>query len=343
MKRPTLEEVAAHAGVSRATVSRVVNGSPTVAPFITTNVQKSIDALNYVPNQAARSLMTRRTGTIALVAAESDTRVFGDPFFAGIIRGISLEAASAGLQLVLSMAQGYDDVGRVESFLQAGSVEGALLISEHEDLDVTTQLASVGIPLVVGGRPLRPRSGVSFVDNDNEYGGQLAAQHLRDGGRRTIGTITGPMDMSAGVDRLAGFKIGVGYRFDPDLVEYSDFTLAGGRSAAERLLARRPDVDALFVASDMMALGALSAIRAAGRSVPDDLALVGFDDVELAASSTPALSTVRQRTIDQGRLMVQVLRRALGQQVSDPLPELVQWAESGRVVLPVDFVRRESS
>jgi DNA-binding LacI/PurR family transcriptional regulator len=341
--RPTLEQVALRAGVSRATVSRVVNRAKSVDPHLVEVVNQAIADLHYVPNQAARSLMTRRSDTIALIAAESDTRVFGDPFFSAIVRGVSQEASRAGVQLMLSMAQRPEDLRRLESYLQAGHVDGALLISEHDRLEVVPHVLLAGVPLVVGGRPLRDAANVLYVDHDNHRGAVLAAQRLRDIGRRHVGTIAGPQDMAAGVDRLKGFQDGLGEAFDASLVEVGDFTTPSGAEAVARLLARRPDVDGIFVASDLMALGAIGALRAAGRRVPEDVAVVGFDDSDLAAVSSPPLTTVRQRTTEQGRLMAQVLLRTLGREIEDPMPELEQLGSSGHVILPVELIERDTA
>lgn len=339
-RRPTLEQVAARAGVSRATVSRVVNKQANVDPQLVEIVHRAIEELHYVPNQAARALMTRRVDTVALIAAESNTRVFGDPFFSAIVRGVSQELSRADVHLVLSMAQSEADMERVETYLRGGHVDGALVISEHDRLDVIGHARATGVPLVVGGRPLDPSGGVAFVDHDNAGGAVLAAERLLALGRTSVGTITGPADMSAGVDRLVGFRDALGPRFDPELVEEGDFTTPSGAAAVSRLLARRPDVDALFVASDMMALGALAALRAAGRTVPGDVAVIGFDDADVAAAASPPLTTVRQRTTDQGRLMAQLLLHRLGRDLPEMLPELAREPDTSRIVLDVELVVR---
>ena len=345
-QRPTLEQVAAHAGVSRATVSRVVNGAGTVDPRMAERVQESVRELGFVPNAAARALMTRRVDTVALVAAESAGRVFGDPFFAAIARGASHELARSGVHMVLSMTQGADDLTRLENFLRGGHVDGVLLVSEHGDQDIAGVARAAGLEVVVGGRPLATADGLAYVDNDNASGGRLAAEHLRSLGRRRIGVIAGPADMSAGIDRLEGFAAGLGDGFDPRLVERSDFTSAGGLDAAARLLRREPALDGLFAGSDLMALGAVSALREAGRSVPHDVAVVGFDDVDLAAVATPPLTTIRQRVLDQGRLMAQLLLSRLERPVAQPMPELaahVDGPAAPGIVLPVELVVRQSA
>lgn len=342
-KRPTLEDVAAHAGVSRATVSRVVNGSTTVDPKLAAVVQQAIADLHYVPNTAARALMTGRTNTIALVAAEPDARVFSDPFFSNIVRGVSLEVAAAGQHLVLSMIQRHEDSAVVERYLLGEHVDGVLLISEHGDVRLATTLTSAGIPFVIGGRPLHPDGGTRYVDNDNLGGSAAAARHLLDRGRARIATIAGPSDMSAGVDRLAGFRESLGDRFDPELVEQADFTIDGAALATSRLLQRVPDVDAIFAASDLMAFGTIATLRRSGRRVPEDVSVVGFDDINLAEAVDPPLTTVRQHTQLQGRMMVRMLLSLLGRNLpasADDLPKI----EPGRdLVLPVELIVRQSS
>ena len=341
--RPTLEKVAAHAGVSRATVSRVVNGSPSVDPALVAKVQTSIKALNYVPNQAARALMTGRAGMVALVVAESDTRVFGDPFFSGIVRGVNQELTRAGMQLILAMAHDESETDRVQAFLMGRHVDGVLFISEHSHADFAAQVAEAGIPLVVGGRPLSVSPDLPYVDNDNVGGARLAARHLVSSGRRRVGTITGPTDMSAGIDRLQGFRDGLGELYDPSRVEAGLFTTQSGTAATAALLERHPDLDALFAASDLMALGAYAAVKHAGRRIPDDIAIVGFDDIPLAEVSDPPLTTVRQHTVDQGRLMARMLVSIL----EGGSPQDIAGVEVGEdllhVSLPVELVVRESA
>ena len=341
--RPTLEQVAARAGVSRATVSRVVNKAASVDPRLAERVTRAVEELRYVPNPAARALMTRRTDTVVLVAAESSSRFFADPFFAAVVRGVSQELARTGLHLVLSVAQDREDVDRVERFVQGGHVDGALVLSEHDQLDVVGRLSATGVPVVVGGRPFRTDVGVSYVDHDNRRGGELAAQRLLAVGRTRLGTVSGPGDMTAAVDRLEGFRSALGRRFDAELVEEADFTTLGAAAATGALLARRPDLDGLFVASDTMAVGVLNRLREEGRRVPDDVAVVGFDDAEVAAVSSPPLTTVRQHSTEQGRLMAQVLVHRLGRPVPGMMPELAADPDATGLVLDVDLIIRATA
>ncbi len=332
MRRPTLEAVASRAGVSRATVSRVVNGSSTVSPDIRTAVQRAVDELGYVPNPAARSLVTQRTDSIALVVSESPTRVFSDdPFFSATVRGISLELEAADRQLVLMLAGSAAGHARVERYVGGGHVDGVLLLSTHAADPLPAVLSRKGVPTVMGGRPFGP--GIPhYVDNDNTGGAERAVRHLLDTGRRRIATIAGPQDMSAGIDRLAGYRNALLEGGRRSIVAVGAFTRESGEAAMAQLLADDPALDAVFVANDMMAIGALRALRQAGRRVPDDVALVGFDDNELARYAEPPLTTVRQNMLEMGRQMVrQVLPLIAGE---DPGPP---------VVLSTELVVRESA
>ncbi|HET6379597.1 MAG TPA: LacI family DNA-binding transcriptional regulator [candidate division Zixibacteria bacterium] len=330
----TLEQVARLANVSRATVSRVVNGDPRVGSAARAAVEEAIRELGYVPNRAARSLVTRRSGSVGVVIPEPTAHLFGDPFFPRVLRGIADGLAEADTQLVLLMPQGRTDELRVERYVGAGHVDGVLLVSLHGADPLPHDLAARGIPVVVGGRP--PRPGITFVDVDNRRGAAMAVEHLVAIGRRRIATIAGPQDMPAGADRLAGYHETLGAAGMPSdgLVEIADFSLDGGRSAMERLLAREPSLDGVFVASDLMAIGAMAAIQASGRDVPGDVAVVGFDDSPLAAGAHPPLSSVWQPIEEMGREMARLLTRAVATREQVPrsvilATELVVRASSG--------------
>ena len=315
---PTLEEVAALAGVSRATVSRVVNGSPKVSPVVRAQVERAVAKLGYVPNRAARSLVTRRADSVALVASEPHARFFSEPFFAGMVRGVSAALAETGVQLLLLIAQGLPDRQRLQRYVVGGHVDGVLLASLHGDDPLPGALERAGVPAVLVGRPA-DRGGppvnrgmpASYVDADNRGGAGKAVEHLVRRGRRRIATITGPLDMGVGLDRLEGYRDGLaaaGLTADEGLVETGDFTEEGGAAAMARLLARPgPPVDAVFAASDLMAAGALRALRAAGRRVPEDVAVVGFEDSAVARYAQPPLTTVRQPIEEMGRQATRLL------------------------------------
>jgi DNA-binding LacI/PurR family transcriptional regulator len=330
-QRPTLEQVAARAGVSRATVSRVVNGSTTVAPEIRKNVLRAIQELGYVPNHVARSLVTQRTNSIALVLPEPSTRVFSDDqFFPGIIRGVSQEMEAADKQLVLMMANSTASHDRIEQYAMAGHVDGVMMASVHGADPLPTALARMGIPVVCNGRPLG-RSSVPYVDVDSIGGSVAAVERFVQSGRQRIATIAGPQDMVAGIDRLAGYRSALRNSKRRSIVAVGDFTRDSGEVAMRQLLDDDPALDAVFVASDLMAHGALSTLRRAGRRVPEDVAVIGFDDIELARYTEPPLTTVRQPIVELGReLARQLLRLAGGEEIEAAL------------VLPTSLVVRSS-
>lgn len=306
---PTLEQVAALAGVGRGTASRVINGSSHVSERSRRAVEAAVAELQYIPNAAARTLKTRRTDAVALVIAEPEDRIFGEPFFAGVVRGISKALAVAEKQLVLLLSQAGTRSARLESFLSPQHVDGVLLLSLHDDDLLPEVVRSRSLPMVLGGRGAAV-PGSSWVDFDNEHGAALAARLLVDLGCRTIGTITGPLDLRAGRDRYLGFRAALadlGRPLPDDLVVYGDFSPASGDRAMTALLARRPDVDGVFCANDPMAAAALLVLREAGRSVPDDVSVVGFDDAPLALGTHPPLTTVQQRPDEMGRAMVELL------------------------------------
>ncbi|MFI7642074.1 LacI family DNA-binding transcriptional regulator [Nonomuraea sp. NPDC049400] len=332
MNRPTLEAVAARAGVGRGTVSRVINGSPNVSAKAREAVELAIRELGYVPNRAARALVTRRTDAVALVVSESQLRVFDDPFFAGTIRGIGSALSETGLQLILAMARTTEEYDRLEHYLTGQHVDGVLLLSLHGADPLPGRLEEMGVPTVLGGRPvgLDP---YSYVDMDNRAGARQAVKHLLGLGRTCIATIAGHQDMGVGVDRLAGYRDALLPAGLPELVAYGDFSEESGSAAMTGLLAAHPDLDAVFAASDPMALGAMRVLKAAGRSIPEDVAVIGFDDSKAALHADPPLTTVHQPTEQMGRQMAQLLvARINGEELRQPV-----------VILDTHLVRRQSA
>jgi DNA-binding LacI/PurR family transcriptional regulator len=331
--QPTLEAVAERAGVSRATVSRVINGRDRVSKKVRRLVEQAVEELGYVPNRAARSLVTRRTDSVALVVGESETRLFSEPFFSGIVRGISNTLTEADFQLVLIMEQAHGE--RTARYLTTGHVDGVLLTSLHGEDPLPPLLMTSGVPTVIGGRPSGEVS-VSYVDADNRKGAREAVEYLIGKGRRTIATITGPSDMPVGIDRLNGYRDALSsfsLPFESDLVVTGDFSQPSGIAAMEKLMRTRPDIDAVFAASDVMAAGALQALGRRGAHVPDDVAVVGFDDSISALSTEPPLTSVRQPLDEMGRTMASLLLRHILEGDSGP----------HTVILPTDLVIRSSA
>ncbi|MFI9155017.1 LacI family DNA-binding transcriptional regulator [Streptomyces sp. NPDC053367] len=332
--RPTLEAVAARAGVSRATASRVVNGGAGVRPALVDRVRLAVEELGYVPNHAARSLVTRRNGAVAVIIAEPEFRVFSDPFFEQQVRGISRELTAHDAQLVLLWAEGTGDHERIARYLGGGHVDGALAFSLHDDR-LPELIARTGVPAVLGGRPAAGEGlNVPYVDCDNRGGAREAVRHLVSLGRRHIAHIAGPRDQTSAMDRIRGYR-DVLVDADPLLLCQGDFTEESGARAMAELLDRCPATDAVFASNDAMALGALRTLRERKVRVPEDVAVVGFDDMPaVVRAAEPPLTTVRQDIEGMGRIMVKLLMRLLDSPGGD-VP--------ASVITPTTLVRRVSA
>ncbi|MFF5258209.1 LacI family DNA-binding transcriptional regulator [Actinomadura viridis] len=304
-RTPTLEHVARLAGVSPATASRVLTGSARVSRAARLQVEEAVERLGYVRRRPPDP--DRETsGAIAAVLCEDSARVFGDPFYARLLWGARRELD--GRALIVLMVGRADEWRATADYLRGGRVEGVLLVGAHRRPAALVQ-AAAGAPVVLAGRPLG-EAALPYVDVDNRGGARSAVRHLLASGRRRIGTIAGPAELGAGVDRLAGYRLAAEEAgMDvAGLVGHGDFGRLSGEHAMNRLLDRRPDLDAVLAASDLMAVGALRALRRAGRRVPDDVAVVGFDDAPVARQVRPRLTTVRQPAEDLGARLVRELR-----------------------------------
>jgi len=331
---PTLEDLARAAGVSRSTASRAINGGSRVSPEAQAAVDAAIVELGYTPNRAARSLVTRRAGSVALVIPEPDARVMMDPYFAAVVTGVNHALRDTDLQLVLLMSRAGDDASRTLRYLRGGHVDGAIVVSHHRTDDWVEKLNSTGLPTVFIGRPWDRKSELPFVDLDNFEGGRLAARHLAGIGRTRLGTVAGPGDMTAAVDRLEGWMQGLKEAgLPPGPVVYGDFTTAGGADAARSLLARAPELDGVFAASDLMALGVVDQVRGMKRRVPEDLAVVGFDNHGILAGGGLGLTSIAHPVTDMAAAAAQLLINAIG----NPGPQLEP------VIYPAELVVRAST
>ncbi|MFC7305375.1 LacI family DNA-binding transcriptional regulator [Streptomyces monticola] len=342
--RPTLEQVAARAGVGRGTVSRVINGSPRVSERTRAAVEAAVAELGYVPNTAARALAANRTDAIALVVPEPERRFFAEPYFSDIIHGVGVALAETEVQLLLTFAGGDRERQRLAQYLAAQRVDGVLLVSVHADDPLPELIDQLAIPAVISGRRSAEET-LTSVDSDN-YGGALAAVgHLVERGRSTIATITGPADVYGARRRLDGYRDALeaaGHPADPALVALGDFTEEGGRRAMAELLERRPDLDAVFAGSDVMAAGARFVLRAAGRRIPQDVALVGYDDSVIARHMEPALTSVRQPIEEMGRQMTRLLFAEI-ESAAEGHPAGARREYRPQLVLPTELVVRDSS
>jgi DNA-binding LacI/PurR family transcriptional regulator len=329
MPRSTIEEVAALAGVSRSTVSRVVNGSTAVSPEALAAVQTAIAQLNYAPNRAARSLASRQTYAIGLVVPEDTTRFFGDPFLASVVAGISARLADSDYILNLLIASD-DPGGKMVRFVRNGGVDAAIIVSHHTSDSFVGSIADA-VPVVFGGRRSNAQDSDIIIDVDNVAAARDAVAHLIALGRRRIATITGTMTMSVSIDRRDGFLSALADAgLEPAGEVDGDFSEQGGADAAARLLEQPERPDAIFIASDLMARGAIGVLRSAGLRVPEDVAVIGFDDSALAAASD--LTSVRQPMFHQGEMLAGMIIDVLAGRRPAPL-----------TILPTELVVRGSA
>ncbi|GAA3838812.1 LacI family DNA-binding transcriptional regulator [Streptomyces chiangmaiensis] len=340
-RRPTLEEVAARAGVGRGTVSRVINGSPRVSDATRAAVEAAVAELGYVPNTAARALAANRTDAIALVVPEPETRFFAEPYFSDMLRGVGAELSDTEMQLLLIFAGSDRERRRLAQYLAAHRVDGVLLVSVHAHDPLPDLLAQLDIPAVISG-PRSEHETLPSVDSDNYGGGRSAVEHLIDRGRAHIATITGRVDVYGAQRRIDGYRDALreaGREVDEGLILPGDFTEEGGRRAMTELLTRRPDLDAVFAESDVMAAGARQVLREEGRRIPDDVALVGYDDSAIARHMDPPLTCVRQPIEEMGRAMIDLLQ----DEIAAPRPSVSRGSAPRQVVLPTELVVRQSS
>ncbi|MEV0929742.1 LacI family DNA-binding transcriptional regulator [Streptomyces phaeochromogenes] len=333
-KPPTIHDVAREAGVSRGTVSRVLNGGHYVSPTAQEAVNAAIRRTGYVVNRHARSLITGRSDSIGFLLTEPQERFFEDPNFNVLLRGCTQALAAHDIPLLLMLAGTEDERRRITRYITAGHVDGVLLVSSHSGDPVAEQLREAGVPLVMCGKPIGVGSKVSYVAADDRDGARDMVRHLVSLGRRRIGVVTGPLDTPGGVERLAGYREVLSesdIAFDERLVVSGDYSRASGEAGAERLLAQCPDVDAVFVASDLMAQGVLTSLERAGRRVPEDVSVGGFDDSSAALAARPQLTTIRQPYDRISAEMVRVLLAQIGGE--DP----------AAVILPTELVKRQST
>lgn len=330
----TIEEIARLANVSRSTVSRVLNNHPNVRPAVRDKVLRVVREHNYIPNAAARSLASNRSYAISLLISGSTGEIFADPFFPQVIQGVSETCNSAGYVLMLAMLTAEMEQTFYNRMVGGRHFDGVIMLSSDIDDPLLPQLIRAGIPLVLIGR--HPYlEGLSTVDSENREGARAATAHLIGLGHRRVATITGRLTMQSGVDRRDGYKqalTAAGLPIDPDLIVEGDYTREQGYRAMRRLLSLPEPPTAVFAASDATAFGAQRAIHEAGLRIPDDVALVGFDDVPSAAYANPPLTTVRQSSAEMG---VQAARALLAQ-IEDPSKP------PAAIRLPTTLVVRES-
>jgi len=330
-RQPTLDEVAERAGVSRSAASRAINKAPHVSRAARDAVERAVKEMGYLPNRTARALATQQTGIVALAVSHDDPELFADPFFAQVIVGVSAALEETDLHLLLCLASSGRGRSRLTNLLHTRGVDGIMLMALKGDDPLTRIVRRAGLPAVYGGRPLNIEP-QWYVDSDNLGGARLATEHLIGLGRTRIVTIAGEMLTDVGRARHRGFhEAMIMAGLTPHGMVEGDFTEAGGGAAMKTLLDSHPDLDAVFAASDNMAAGALRVLGDAGRSVPDDVAVVGFDDLGIAELTDPPLTTVHQSI------------QALGKEMTRMLISLIAGQQPTSIILPTRLVLRDSA
>jgi LacI family transcriptional regulator len=328
----TLEEIARQAGVSRSTVSRVMNDHPHVDHETRVRVLSVAERLNYQPNLAARGLAAGRTRVLGLAIPTGVSNLFTDPYFPLLIQGIASSCNILDHSVMLWVSDPEFERRTIRQILQGGLIDGVILASALVDDPILEALIKHGLPFVLIGRHMGDDA-VSYVDVDNRGSVREMVSYMLRLGYKRIATITGPHNMIAGADRFEGYLAALRDRRiprDPDLIIESDFTEEGGYRSMQRLLPFGPD--AVFLASDAMAVGALRALREAGKRVPEDVAIAGFDDIPLSARTDPPLTTVRQPIQRMGSVAAETLIDMIAHPGSGPR----------RILMPTELVIRGS-
>ncbi|RAJ43543.1 LacI family transcriptional regulator [Kitasatospora sp. SolWspMP-SS2h] len=330
-RMPTLDEVAERAGVSRTAASRVINNVPHVSRAKREAVERAVKELGYVPNPTARALATRKVGAVVLAASSDEAGLFADPFFAEVVVGVSAALEQSDLELILLLANTPRGRERLRQTVRSRRADGIMLMPLDGDDPLGGLGEQPGVPVVFGGLPLtgEPRW---YVDADNRGGARLAAEHFARTGRRRPVMITGQADQRVSSARRQGFTEGLLLAGVPLLDAASgDFQEEGGVRAMARLLDAHPELDAVFAASDGMAIGALRELRRRGRRVPEDVAVIGFDDLASARLTNPPLTTVHQPV------------RALGHEMARMLVGAIDGQDPSPLILPTRLTVRESA
>lgn len=332
----SLEDIARKAGVSRSTVSRVINNEPYVSESTRLRVQAVIEQENFVPNPAARMLATQRTRVIGVVVPHSVQVMFQDSYyFPALLQGVSETTYARDYATLLWWGQSRHDEERFHQRIlqQNRLMDGLIIASASSDDPLIPKLVEMGTPFITVERPNRSHGEISYVSIDNVQAAQNAVQHLAQLGRKRIGIITGDLSNSDAQDRLDGYRKAIeaiGLQFDPALVAEGHFNQQSGYLGAKRLIKQK--IDAIFAANDITAVGALQALHEAGLRVPDDVSVVGFDDLPIAVQTLPQLTTVRQPIMHKGIMATNLLLDMIEGTLKGPQ----------QVILPTQLVIRQS-
>jgi DNA-binding LacI/PurR family transcriptional regulator len=328
-----VHDVATEAGVSRGTVSRVLNGQPYVSAEARVAIEQAIARTGYVPNVAARNLVNQSTQAVGLIVHEPHSLFVEDPNIGEILLGANRALSAQDYQMTTLIIDSTRDTERIGRYLSGGVVDGIIIVSARQDDPITGIVRRLGLPVAFVGHP-PDADDLPFVGIDNRTAAAAITTRLMQTGRKRIGMIAAALDRDSGIDRLAGFGDALGPALDTTLVQPVDlYSYSEGLRGMRALLEREPNIDGVFAASDALGAGALDALRAAGYRVPEDVGLVGFDNSAWALRCQPALSTVDQPAAGLGEAAA---RSVLGQ-IAGETPVL------GGIFLDTPIVWRDSA
>lgn len=332
-KKLNIKQIAKLAGVSKATVSRVLNDYPHISAELRQKVMDVITETGYERNTVARMLATDRSNMIGLVIPSGAEAVFTDPYFPVLTRGITLTAKQNKLTLALFLCESEQEGEEtIKSIIANRLLDGIVITADYKNNTFEEQLIKGDMPYIFIGRPQNDKL-ASYIDTDNFSGGVIATEYLIEQGYQRIAIIGSDKNTSAD-DRYRGYRHALekhDIRFNPDLFSYGDYSMDSGTRAMYDLLPANPD--AVFVTSDTMALGALRALRERNISVPDEIAVMGYDDLPPAIQADPPLTTIRQPVARTGELAVETLL----QMIENPEQE------TRNIVLPNELIVRAST
>ncbi|ARC56419.1 HTH-type transcriptional repressor CytR [Frondihabitans sp. 762G35] len=331
-RRATIHDVAAEAGISRGTVSRVLNNEPYVSEGARRAVEAAVAKVGYVRNSAARNLVTQKSRAVALIVHEPHSLVLDDPNIGNILIGTNAVLSEADHQMVTLIVDSQRDSDRVVEYLRGGFVDGAIILSARTGDSISEAIAELRLPASFVGHP-PDAPDIPYIGIDNRAAAESIVTRLVETGRRRIGMLATGLDRDSGQDRLAGFRAALGDRFDGDLVvRHPFYSYGAGVEGMTELLERAPDVDGVFAASDAVAAGAMDVLHRRGIRIPEDIGIVGFDDSSWALRCVPPLSTVRQPAETLGRRAAeQVLSQLAGVAATEPgilLSTEIVWRDS---------------
>jgi len=330
----TLKDIARIAGVSTATVSLALAGDPRVNVKTRRQVEEIARRLKYVPNEIGRSLRARKAETIALIFPNTPHNAFSHPYFVQLLEGITEVVVRHSFHLLVSTSPTEsDEAASYDKILRNRRADGIILWPSSIKDDNIGRIVESGFPVVYLGK--WHRGDVLTVERDDFGGAYMATEHLIRKGRKRIAHITGPLDFQVSIERLEGYKKALldrGMPYDPDLVVEADFTMESGHDAIVRMQKAGLEYDAVFAGNDRMAIGAMKALQSFGRRIPEDVAVVGCDNIEMATMTIPALTTIHQPMREIGTIAAEKLIRTLTGQPVEPK----------QTVVPAELVVRES-